>query len=143
MADRLKIPKGRKGNPTMPNTEKANTIEYRVLKMRAVPVTGKIAERNPDYLFTVHGEFHTVTDGKVAKEALTIGSKVIDRETAQNPLFSIDANAGILILPAGERGRKAKEGVDQSAIDAMLAAVRNPQPEAQPEPEPEPEATAK
>lgn len=93
--------------------------------MRVVPTTGKVAEKNPDRLLTVYGEFHAVdANGKVAKEPLSITQKVIDRETALNPLTVIDRANGTLTLPSGERGRKASEGVEQDDIDAMLAEIR-------------------
>lgn len=104
---------------------KDQSITYSVRNMRAVPTTGKVAEKNPDRLFTVHGEFHSTDDkGKASAEALTITQKVIDRETAASPLFAIDLANGLLTLPSGERGRKAVIGSDQDAIDALLNSVR-------------------
>ena len=107
------------------------TATYSITNMRVVPTTGKVLEKNPDRLLTIYGEFHAVdANGKVAKEPLSITQKVIDRETALNPLTVVDRENGMLTLPSGERGRKASEGVAQDDIDALLASVRETASEA-------------
>lgn len=93
--------------------------------MRFVPTTGKVAQKNPDRLGTVYGEFHSVdAKGNPSKDALSITQKVIDRDTAANPLTVIDVENGLLTLPSGERGRKAVAGIDQDAIASLLAEAR-------------------
>lgn len=106
---------------------KSPTTTYSVRNMRLVPTAGKVAQKNPDRLGTVHGEFHAVDDkGKVSADPLSFTQKEITREIAANPLTVIDIENGLLTLPAGERGRKAVAGIDQDAVNALLASVREP-----------------
>jgi len=99
---------------------------YSVQNMRVVIPKGKVAENNPDRMLTVYGEFRATDEkGKAIGEPLTFTSKVIDRDTALNPATVIDQEHGILTLPAGERGRKASVGIDQAAVNDLLASVRN------------------
>ena len=101
-----------------------NSTTYHVANMRFVPTTGKVKVKNPDRVGTVYGEFHADQNGKPAKDALSITQKVIDLDTAANPLTRIDVENGILVLPSGERGRKAVAGIDQDSINSLLAAAR-------------------
>lgn len=114
-------------------------IAYRIRKMRVVAVTGKLAAKYPDRLFTVHGEFHGLdAKGKEIEQPLTITSKVIDRVEALDPDFAIDVEAGTLTVPAGERGRKASVGLDAESVAAMLAALSAPAAEPAPAAEAQP-----
>lgn len=98
---------------------------YHVDEIRFVPTTGKVKAKNPDRIGTVYGTFRHVDEkGQPKGDALTITQKVIDRDTAANPVFAIDLESRTLTLPSGERGRKAVAGIEQDAIDAMLAAAR-------------------
>ncbi len=102
----------------------ANVIRYQIEGMRVNPPGDKTAERNPDLVFTVSGTaFHTLDDKGKVKESLSITSKPVTREQATNPDFGIDLTAGTLTLPEGRRGRQASAGIDQSAVDALLASL--------------------
>ena len=102
----------------------ADVINYRITNMRAVFPEGKVAEKNPDRFVTVYGEFHPVGANGKPGDALSITSKAIDVETASNPLFAIDVDAGTLTLPEGRRGRTASESVSQDTLAERLAALR-------------------
>lgn len=102
-----------------------NTSTYHVANMRFVPTTGKVLAKNPDRIGTVYGDFYADLNGKPAREPLSITQKVIDRETAANPVTVIDLENGILTLPTGERGRKAVASVSQDDVNALLAAARS------------------
>ena len=102
----------------------STTTTYHVSNMRFVPTSGKVAQKNPDRLGTVYGEFRADKNGKPTGDPLSISQKVIDKDVAANPATVIDLDNGILTLPSGERGRKASPGVAQDAIDALLAAAR-------------------
>ena len=95
--------------------------KYTVINPRAVTPRGKVADKNPDRVITIHGEFHNEKD-----EVLSFGQKVITREMALNPETVIDLANGILILPAGERGRKASVGETQDSVNSLLDSLRNP-----------------
>ena len=109
----------------MPNQN--GTATYSIGNMRVVVPKGKVALKNPERAFTVHGEFRATDEkGKPTGEPLSFGSKVIDRDDALNPLTVIDVANGLLTLPAGERGRKASIGIDQDAVNALLESLRSP-----------------
>lgn len=105
---------------------------YVVNKMRAYKPTGKVAQDNPDRLYTVSGVFfatEVAEDGSLTVgEALTFPSKNITREDALTEGFVLDIANGILTLPTGERGRKAMASLSAEDIDAELNALRNPTP---------------
>lgn len=118
-----------------------STITYSVDEARLVVPKpgGKVALANPDRMGTFHGKFYATDDkGKRTGDPLSFPSKEITWEVARNPLTVIDVEHGLLTLPAGERGRKASAGIDQAAIDAMLAEARGEVAEAQAEAEAEP-----
>lgn len=95
------------------------STRYNVEKMRFIVASGKVAVNNPDRLGTVHGKFST-EDGA----ELSVTSKVITFEDAANPDTIIDIENGILVLPSGERGRKASVSVTQTEIDSLLDTAR-------------------
>lgn len=111
------------------------TAGYSVAEMRVVPTIGKVKEKNPDRIATVHGNFRNLdAKGNPTGDVLTFHSKEITVEMARNPLTVIDPVKGILILPAGERGRKALAGIDADAVAALLAEARgDAETEAEPE----------
>lgn len=88
--------------------------------MRVVATSGKVAERHPDRLATIYGQFFTA-DGK---NKLSITSKNFTREDALNSSTVIDLEKGILTLPAGERGRKPSVSVSQSEVNSLLTSIR-------------------
>lgn len=101
------------------------TATYSVENMRIVPTSGKVKDKNPDRLLTVHGIFRAMdANGKPTGDPLTFKSKEVTIDAARNPLTVIDPEHGILTLPAGERGRKALSGIDADAVTALLASVR-------------------
>lgn len=116
--------------------------------MRIVPTIGRVAEKNPDRLLTVHGDFRAVDkEGNPIGDVLTFHSKEVTRQDAANPITVIDVATGMLTLPAGERGRKALVGIGADAVAALLASVRGDaeaeaEAEGEPEGEPEPDAVA-
>lgn len=87
--------------------------------MRFVLPSDKVADRNPDRVGTVHGTFHNENG-----EVLSFKSKEITKADLANPDTVIDIENGILILPAGERGRKPSASATQSDIDSLLASAR-------------------
>lgn len=106
-----------------------NVLRYQIDNLRVIRPTGKVAEKNPDRAMTLRGKFHEVKpDAKgnlvVSTETLTFGQKDIDWSVAGHPDFVLDRNSGMLTLPAGERGRKATEGLSGDDIDALLAEAR-------------------
>ena len=108
-------------------------ITYFVTNMRFVRPSAKVAEKNPERFGTVYGTFHDAEGQK-----LSITSKNIDREDALSDDFAISVADGTLTMPEGKRGRKAVASLTDSDIEAQLAALRNPEPEAEPEAEPVP-----
>jgi hypothetical protein len=105
-----------------------SSVTYHVKGMRVVKPQGKTAERNPERLFTVYGQFYaTVEDAKgnlVPTDKLSIVSKNIDYEDAESAAFSLDVASGTLTMPEGRRGRTAAQGLSQDDILAELAALR-------------------
>lgn len=102
-----------------------NVARYIVEKMRLLIPKGKVADKNPERFLTVLGVFYAKNDDGSRGEKLTFGSKAITKEMALSPLTVIDTDNGTLVLPAGERGRKAAAGIEQSTVNAMLEALRN------------------
>jgi hypothetical protein len=98
---------------------------YSVEEMRVIVPKGKVAAKNPDRLATVTGNFRNLDEkGQPTGDTLSFHSKEITKAMGANPLTKIDRDNGILILPAGERGRKPAVSEDQDSIDALLASVR-------------------
>ena len=93
---------------------------YHIKGMRVVRVSGKVAQRHPERVFTVYGKFFANGD----KTPLSIVSKNIDIEDIQSVDFSIDLTHGILTLNEGQRGRKASQGITEDDLMAELAAIR-------------------
>jgi hypothetical protein len=92
---------------------------YTVTDMRVVPVIGKMKDKYPDRVFTVHGNFHK--DGNL----LSFNSKVLTADDISHPDFTIDLDEGTLTLNEGQRGRKKNESLTQEQILAELNAIRN------------------
>jgi len=88
--------------------------------MRVVKPSEKIAEKHPDRLATIYGQFFAA-DGKTK---LSITSKNLTRADVLNPDTVIDLDNGTLILPAGERGRKPSVSATQSEVTSLLNSVR-------------------
>lgn len=100
---------------------------YLVEKMRVTIPSGKTAERNPERAFAVSGIFYSTEEknGKlVRKDKMSFASKYVDVEDVNVDGFQLDVEKGILTVPAGEKGRKAAEGITQDAIAARLAELR-------------------
>lgn len=95
--------------------------KYNVENIRAITPKGKVAEKNPDRVLTIHGAFFNEKG-----EKLSFSQKEITREMANNPDTVVDLENGILILPAGERGRKAAISVSQDEVNSVLDSIRNP-----------------
>lgn len=93
---------------------------YTIKKMRVVRVSGKIAEKHPERIFTVYGEFYKAGDSN----PLSITSKNVDKEDINSPDFSIDLKAATLTISEGQKGRRAVESISQNDIEAELKAIR-------------------
>lgn len=91
---------------------------YHVANMRVVAPSKAVAEKNPDRLWTVKGEFSE--DGN----ALSITSKNITLAMAQSADFAIDLAKGTLTISEGRRGRRESAGLNETEIAASLAALR-------------------
>lgn len=103
----------------------ADTITYKVSDMRVIPLAEKVQERNPDRAFTVAGsEFRPVDEKGKVGEPLSITSKAIDKVDVANPLFAISLKDGTLTLPEGRRGREKSAGLDEEALNTLLAGLR-------------------
>lgn len=111
-----------KGKEPQVNTEKS--VTYHVSAMRVTFPNGKVAQKNPERFATISGVF---SDPKGNK--LSIVSKNVTIEEATNDLTVIDPEAGLLTLPAGQRGRKPVAGVGMSAIEEALKRLRGIEPE--------------
>lgn len=106
-------------------TEQSSIVTYDVANMRIVVTEGKVKEKNPDRLLTVHGDFRNVdAKGKPIGDVLTFHSKEVTLDMARNPLTVIDKETGTLTLPSGERGRKALAGIGADAVANLLAEIR-------------------
>lgn len=92
---------------------------YKVTGMRVTFPTGKIAQKHPERFATIHGTFADVKGNK-----LSITSKNVTVEEAKNSATVIDPAKGLLILPAGERGRKPVAGQTAESVAEALAALR-------------------
>lgn len=88
--------------------------------MRFVLPSVKVAEKNPDRLGTVHGEFFNEKG-----EPYSFASKIVTKAEALDKDTLIDVENGILILPSGERGRKPSASATQDQINALLESARN------------------
>jgi len=123
--------------PKTETTEQPQSVaRYFVDGMRLLLPKGKIADKNPDRALTVLGKaFYAQNVDGSRGEKLTFGSKEITFDMARNPVTVIDKDNGILVLPAGERGRKARAGIEQDAVNALLESIRNapPEPDAVPD----------
>lgn len=102
---------------------------FHVSDIRALPVKGKVAERNPDRVLSVSGSFRRVidTDAKgnpVLSEPMSYTTVYLDRADVQAEGFSLDLENGILTIAEGERGRKAAPGLSADAVAEILAAAR-------------------
>lgn len=95
-----------------------NLVTYTIKKMRVNRTSGKQAEKHPERIFTVYGEFYK------DNVKLSFTSKTIDLSDVQNPEFNIDLKKGTLTLPEGQKGRKVSEGISQEDIMAELEAIR-------------------
>lgn len=95
-----------------------NLVTYTIKKMRVIRTSGKMAEKHPERIFTVHGEFYK------DNAKLSFTSKVIEISDVQNPAFSIDLDKGILTLNENSKGRKKMESISQEDILAELEAIR-------------------
>jgi len=102
-----------------------NVAQYIVDGMRTLRPSEKVAAKNPDRALTVIGKafYQRNADGSRG-EKLTFTSKSITIEMALHPATVIDKVNGVLVLPAGERGRKASAGLEQEDIDTYLASLR-------------------
>jgi hypothetical protein len=98
-------------------------VTYRIGGMRVTFPKGKVAAKHPDRFATVHGIF---SDAK--GQRLSIVSKNVSVEEAQDASTVIDPAKGILTLPAGERGRKPELGESNDSVKAALEALRKPEP---------------
>lgn len=101
-----------------------NLVTYIIDNMRVLPVTEKVAAKNPDRVLTVAGVFHSTNANGKRGEKLSFASKAIDREDALAEGFAIDLANGTLTIPVGERGRKATESLTADAVGDILAALR-------------------
>lgn len=97
------------------------SVTYLVKNIRFVPTDGATAERHPERLGTVFGQFHS-QDGKTK---LSITQKVIDKDTAKSDDFAIDLVKGTLSLPSGRRGRVAAEGISVDELNSLLNSLRS------------------
>jgi hypothetical protein len=95
--------------------------KYTVENIRAIVPKGKVAEKNPDRVLTIHGQFFNEKG-----EKLSFSQKEITRDMIANTETVVDLANGILILPAGERGRKAAVSVSQDEVNSLLDSLRNP-----------------
>lgn len=93
---------------------------YRIKNMRVVRISGKIAEKHPDRIFTVYGEFYREGD----KSPMSIVSKNLYKSDIQHPDFNLDLKAGILVLNEGKKGRRSYTSISQADIEAELAALK-------------------
>ena len=96
-------------------------VTYHVSAMRVTFPSPKVASKNPERFATIAGTF---SDTKGVK--LSIVTKNVTKAEAGNTATIIDAENGVLTLPAGQRGRKPAVGASGSAVKAALAALRNP-----------------
>lgn len=97
----------------------ANLVTYKVSSMRVTFPKGKVAAKHPERFCTVHGAFSDLKGNK-----LSIVSKNVNLDEAKDAATVIDPKAGILTLPAGERGRKPEIGATADAVAEALTALR-------------------
>lgn len=94
---------------------------YTIENLRVILPSKKVAEKNPDRVFSIVGTRFVDETGN----ELTMKSKVITRDMVNSGEFAIDLEAGTLTLTDNRKGRRPSEAASTADILAAIAAAKD------------------
>lgn len=93
---------------------------YRIDNMRVLLPSAKIAEKNPDRVFSITGTAFYDESGA----ELSIKSKEVTTDMVNSEGFNLDLKNGILTISDGRRGRRPSVGASEADIEAAILAAK-------------------